>query len=152
LRLLIQVKWESAWYTHSSHDPDLIAKVLECFPPDPVANELLDLFFCHTNPYLPLLHRPTFERYWREGLHHDNVWFTILCILIFAVASRWYDSGGQALKDWLQDGERWKALGWRWFFVALDVHCTRRSLSCPATLLEIQAIAVSTLIFDKRSV
>jgi len=39
----------------------------------------------------PLLHRPTFERQWAEGLYHRNEWFTCLCLLLFAVASRWCD-------------------------------------------------------------
>ncbi|KAF5354715.1 hypothetical protein D9756_005344 [Leucocoprinus leucothites] len=138
-------KWETDWTSYNIHAPSLITKLLECFPPESVANELLDLFFCQMNIYLPLLHRPTFERYWRERLHHENVWFATLCILMFAVASRWYDLGGEELKRWAQDANQWKAAGWRWFFIALDVHCSRRSLSCPATLLEIQTFVLMVL-------
>ena len=103
---------------------------------------MVDLFFVQSNLYLPLLHRPTFERSWCEQLHHQNVWFATLCILVFAVASRWYDSGGKELHDWLRGDDEWKVAGWRWFFIGLDVHCIRRSLTCPASLLEIQTSAV----------
>jgi hypothetical protein len=62
---------------------------------------------------------------------------------MFAVASRWYESGGEVLNQWIQGVDQWKAVGWKWFFVALDIHCARPSLSCPATLLEIQTFVVS---------
>jgi len=61
---------------------------------------------------------------------------------MFAVASRWYDSGGKELHDWLRGDDQWKAAGWRWLFIGLDVHCIRRSLTCSASLLEIQTYAV----------
>lgn len=39
------------------------------FPPLPLMLELAGLYFAHVNKYLPLLHRPTFERNVREGLY-----------------------------------------------------------------------------------
>ncbi|KXN92472.1 hypothetical protein AN958_08031 [Leucoagaricus sp. SymC.cos] len=135
-------QWEEDWNSLNIHSASLITQLLHYFPPDSVVTELVDLYFCHSNAYLPLLHRPTFERYWREGLHHSNVWFATLCIMIFAVASRWNEDGGKTLAEWLQSRDSWKAAGWKWFFVALDVHCGRRSLSCPATLLEIQTFVL----------
>jgi hypothetical protein len=39
------------------------------FPSDILMNQLIDLYFIHQNIYLPLLHRPTFERGIAEGLH-----------------------------------------------------------------------------------
>lgn len=133
-------KWELDWESHNIDAPDLIAAVLKFFPSDDVANRLFDLFFRHTNTYLPLLHRPTFERQWQNQLHHSNIWFATVCILMFAVASRWYAVGEDSPTS---PGEDWKAVGWRWFFVALDVHCIRPTLSCPATLFEIQTFVVS---------
>ena len=121
---------------------NLVNELLKYFPPEPVARELVELYFIQSNLYLPILHRPTFERYWCEYLHHKNVWFATLCILMFAVASRWYEVGRKELHDWLRGDDEWKAAGWRWFFIGLDVHCVRRSFSCPASLFEIQTLAV----------
>ncbi|KAK7013644.1 hypothetical protein R3P38DRAFT_3362643 [Favolaschia claudopus] len=39
------------------------------FPSEPLMTDLVDLYFTRENIYLPLLHRPTFERGIAEGLH-----------------------------------------------------------------------------------
>ncbi|KAJ7808136.1 fungal-specific transcription factor domain-containing protein [Mycena olivaceomarginata] len=39
------------------------------FPTEPLLSELIGPYFTHQNIYLPLLHRPTFERLVAEGLH-----------------------------------------------------------------------------------
>ncbi|KAJ6608499.1 hypothetical protein B0H10DRAFT_524994 [Mycena sp. CBHHK59/15] len=39
------------------------------FPPPPLLFSLISLYFEHTNAYLPLLHRPSFERDVSEGRH-----------------------------------------------------------------------------------
>ncbi len=114
--------------------------MLTHFPSDDVADHLFDLFFEHTNAYVPLLHRPTFEAHWRQRLHHNNVWFATVCIVMFAVASRWYE-GEERVND-TSNKEDWKATGWKWFFVALDVHRIRRSVLCSATLFEVQTFVV----------
>ncbi|KAF9450417.1 hypothetical protein P691DRAFT_810360 [Macrolepiota fuliginosa MF-IS2] len=138
-------KWELDWESHGNEAPRLLTAVLTYFPSDDVANRLFELFFSHTNMYLPLLHRPTFERYWNQRLHHRNVWFAVVCILMFAVASRWYEADQGSVDDSSVKKEYWKAVGWRWFFVALDVHCIRRSIFCSATLFEIQTLALMTI-------
>ncbi|KAJ3575093.1 hypothetical protein NP233_g1332 [Leucocoprinus birnbaumii] len=128
----VTAQWETAWTGYNIHSEKLINELMRYFPPEPVASELLDIYFRQMNTYLPLLHRPTFERYRRGGLHKRNVW--------------WHESGSEELHRWVQGGgDQWKAVGWKWFFVALDVHCSRRSLSCPATLLEIQTLVVMVL-------
>lgn len=139
----MKIKWELEWGGYGKEAPHLVAAVLSYFPPDDVAHRLLDLFFCHTNTYLPLLHRPTFERYWHQRLHHSNIWFAVVCVLMFAVASRWYESDEGLVGGPPTEKEDWKATGWRWFFVALEVHCIRRSIFCSATLFEVQTLIVS---------
>lgn len=59
------------------------------FPPTALAENLIELYFLHTNTQFPLLHRPTFNRHWRERLYNRNIWFACVCLSIFAVASRW---------------------------------------------------------------
>ncbi|KAK6974893.1 fungal-specific transcription factor domain-containing protein [Favolaschia claudopus] len=39
------------------------------FPPQPLLLDLIDLYFTQINIYIPLLHRPTFERDVRSSLH-----------------------------------------------------------------------------------
>ncbi|KAJ7610745.1 fungal-specific transcription factor domain-containing protein [Mycena polygramma] len=67
--------------------------------------ELVDLYFTHQNMYLPLLHRPTFERNIAEGLHLSNDGFAATLLVVCAIASRWdMDPGTEDL-----------ARGWEWF-------------------------------------
>ncbi|KAJ7657176.1 fungal-specific transcription factor domain-containing protein [Mycena polygramma] len=67
--------------------------------------ELVDLYFTHQNVYLPLLHRPTFERNIAEGLHLSNDEFAATVLVVCAIASRW---------DMDPDTED-LARGWEWF-------------------------------------
>ncbi|KAJ7051553.1 fungal-specific transcription factor domain-containing protein [Mycena amicta] len=60
------------------------------FPPLTLMNELVDLYFAQVNMYLPLLHRPTFERGVRDGLFLRNDPFAATVLLVCAVASRWH--------------------------------------------------------------
>ncbi|KAF7318508.1 Zn(2)-C6 fungal-type domain-containing protein [Mycena chlorophos] len=60
------------------------------FPPMRLMEELIVLYFGQVNVYLPLLHRPTFERSVREGLHLTDDGFAATVLLVCAVASRWH--------------------------------------------------------------
>ncbi|KAJ7637573.1 fungal-specific transcription factor domain-containing protein, partial [Mycena polygramma] len=51
--------------------------------------ELIELYFLHQNMYLPLLHRPFFERNIADGLHSRNDSFAATVLLVCAIASRW---------------------------------------------------------------
>ncbi|KAF7320549.1 Zn(2)-C6 fungal-type domain-containing protein [Mycena chlorophos] len=62
------------------------------FPPLPLMQDLIDLYFIHTNIYMPLLHRPTFEQSVRDGLflrRRDDSFASVL-LLVCAIASRWH--------------------------------------------------------------
>lgn len=104
--------------------PSLLPSALEHFPPPGLADTLINLYFLHTNLMFPLLHRPTFERQWGEGLYHRNEWFTCLCLLLFAVASRWCDDervlpeedrgkreDGDKPRSWINAGRKYFEVG-----------------------------------------
>ncbi|KAJ6608507.1 fungal-specific transcription factor domain-containing protein [Mycena sp. CBHHK59/15] len=63
------------------------------FPPAPLLFSLIALYFEHTNAYLPLLHRPSFERDVREGRHErrGEEGFGGTVLMVCAVGSRWSD-------------------------------------------------------------
>jgi hypothetical protein len=111
------------------------------FPPPQLLERLVDAYFTHMNIFLPLLHRPTFERGIREGMHlQGNVGepggFGATVLLVCAIGSRyvqegyspaahgvWYEGDGPA-DEILQ-----LACGWEWFdqvcihpFFILDVY------------------------------
>ncbi|EIW58872.1 uncharacterized protein TRAVEDRAFT_48013 [Trametes versicolor FP-101664 SS1] len=68
---------------------DVPDTILSALPPDDLADELIRLFFLHEHVTFPLLHRPTFERQWRDKLHLRSVWFACVCMAVFGLASRW---------------------------------------------------------------
>jgi hypothetical protein len=47
------------------------------FPSDALMSDLVELYFTRENIYLPVLHRPTFERGVAEGLHLRRVFVAI---------------------------------------------------------------------------
>ncbi|KAJ7911379.1 fungal-specific transcription factor domain-containing protein [Mycena leptocephala] len=59
------------------------------FPSEPLMGQLLELYFTHQNMYLPLLHRPTFERGVAEGLHLRDDGFAATVLVVCAIGSRW---------------------------------------------------------------
>ncbi|KAF7291777.1 Zn(2)-C6 fungal-type domain-containing protein [Mycena chlorophos] len=59
------------------------------FPPPDLLAELIDLYFTHKNIYLPVLHRPTFERAVTHGLHRTDQTFASVVMLVCAIAARY---------------------------------------------------------------
>ncbi|KAJ7738152.1 fungal-specific transcription factor domain-containing protein [Mycena metata] len=86
------------------------------FPPAAMLNDLIALYFMHQNLYVPLLHRPTFERSVAEGLHLSNGGFAATVLLVCAVASRWStDSEVGLLSADERVGAGNLSYGWQWF-------------------------------------
>jgi len=85
----IDFKWELEWEGVHMTNPSSFPSFRDTFPPRDLAEELIDLYFTHVNVVYPLLHRPTFYDHWNEGLQFRDVYFTSVCMLVFAVASRW---------------------------------------------------------------
>ncbi|KAJ6592379.1 fungal-specific transcription factor domain-containing protein [Mycena capillaripes] len=77
------------------------------FPSQAHMSQLIELYFTHQNMYLPLLHRPTFERNIAEGLHLRNDGFASTVLLVCAIASRWSTDPTVTGVD--------LECGWEWF-------------------------------------
>lgn len=86
-KLCIFSKWEIAWEDNASGP--LPSFVADAMPPKDLAEELIELYFVHINDIFSLLHRPSFEHYWDNGLHTRNVWFAAVTLSVFGIASRW---------------------------------------------------------------
>ncbi|KDR75839.1 hypothetical protein GALMADRAFT_68653, partial [Galerina marginata CBS 339.88] len=109
------------------------------FPPPDLADNLVELYFRHSNSIFPLLHRPTFNRQWQERLHHRNIWFTCVCLSIFAIASRWcHDQRVLPEKSTLADGNTGRR-------ITGQIHRVRRSLFHPASLFEVQTFTLMAM-------
>ncbi|KAI9511917.1 fungal-specific transcription factor domain-containing protein [Russula earlei] len=108
------------------------------FPEPDLIDHLVDLFFSRINLLLPLLHRPTFERQLRDGLHlHDQAFASVLLCLC-ACASRYSDDP----RVLLEGCTAWHSSGWKWF---AQVQMLRRSLMGPPLLHDVQLCALACL-------
>ncbi|KAF8139125.1 fungal-specific transcription factor domain-containing protein [Mycena galopus ATCC 62051] len=77
------------------------------FPHSTLMSDFIDLYFTRENIYLPLLHRPTFERGVAEGLHLRDQGFAGTVLLLCAIASRHSTDPGIAAAG--------LDCGWEWF-------------------------------------
>ncbi|KAF7312879.1 Zn(2)-C6 fungal-type domain-containing protein [Mycena kentingensis (nom. inval.)] len=78
------------YWTYKPWENTTIRTHTYTFPPLALMHELVNLYFQHVNVYLPLLHRPTFERGIREGLFLRDDPYAATVLLVCAIASRWH--------------------------------------------------------------
>ncbi|KAK7000158.1 hypothetical protein R3P38DRAFT_3219034 [Favolaschia claudopus] len=106
------------------------------FPPDTLMSSLIDLYFTQINIYIPLLHRPTFEKYPASAssyqtVHHRNDAFAATLLLVCAIASRYSDD-----PDIVAEG---MGCGWRWFNQTIEIPSSiGNHLFTQTTLYELQ--------------
>ncbi|KAJ7657154.1 fungal-specific transcription factor domain-containing protein [Mycena polygramma] len=107
-------------------------------PSEARMTELIEQYFTHQNIYLPLLHRPTFERNIADGLHLRNDGFAVTVLLVCAIGSRWDTDPGVA------DHAR----GWEWFD---QVGQVKSQLYMQASLYDIQYYSLAVQFLDGSS-
>ncbi|KAJ7749827.1 fungal-specific transcription factor domain-containing protein [Mycena maculata] len=126
------------------------------FPPPDLAADLTELYFTHVNAFIPLLHRPTFERSVRDGLHLEDDSFAAILLLVCAVASRWSDDprvsapGGHEGVGKPSGGVNPDSLacGWGWFD---QVPLVGRHLFGQATLYDLQYYCLAVQFLEGSS-
>jgi hypothetical protein len=121
------------WESLTIESSELFSSVLGGFPPLDLAQNLINLYFLHVNIHVPLLHRPTFDRQWRENLHHKNIWFAGVCVTLFAVASRFTDDP-RVIKDGGKTASGtpdWGLAGWSYFEVGIGQYLNHLDFARP---------------------
>uniref|UniRef100_A0A0W0F023 Xylanolytic transcriptional activator regulatory domain-containing protein n=1 Tax=Moniliophthora roreri TaxID=221103 RepID=A0A0W0F023_MONRR len=108
------------------------------FPAEDLMNDLVDLYFKNINIFIPLLHRPTFERDVAMKLHLKNDMFGAILLLVCANGSR-YSDDPRVLLDGV---DSWTSCGWKWFD---QVHLVQNSLLSPGSLYDLQFYSLSSL-------
>ncbi|KDR67576.1 hypothetical protein GALMADRAFT_258255 [Galerina marginata CBS 339.88] len=119
-------------------DPEKEEHPSYTYPDEDLIPSLLDAYFTQINHFLPLLHRPTFERSVSEGLQHENPMFGAVLLLVCAHGAR-FSSDPRALAKGSGDAT---SAGWRWF---KQVNVLRKSLYKRTTLYELQMHALHVL-------
>lgn len=63
----------------------------QAWPPEDLCPTLVDLFFEHKKPLLPVLHEPTFRCQFADRLYERDRPFRLLCLAVLACGSRFTD-------------------------------------------------------------
>jgi hypothetical protein len=100
--------------------------------------ELVDNYFLYVNMYLPLLHRPTYERLLTEGLHHRDRMFGATLLLVCALGSRHSDDP----RVFLEEANVTQSAGWKWYRQVQLLQ--NKCFLVVSSLYELQAYCVST--------
>lgn len=122
-------------------EPDIVTFV---YPDADLMPSLIDAYFEQMNHFMPLLHRPTFEKAIADGIHYSDSMFGSVLLLVCAHGSRFSDDPRVLSKG--SDSPR--SAGWKWFE---QVNVFRRTLIKRAVLHELQMIAVRGSTFDTQS-
>jgi hypothetical protein len=109
------------------------------FPELDLALQCIDLYFKHDNLYLPLLHRPIFDKSVQEGLYLRDKEFAPVFLLVCAVGARYSDDPRVLLDGF--DSQH--SSGWKWFS---QVQKIQMSLITPPTLYDLQRHCVGLIL------
>ena len=109
------------------------------FPEPDLSKHLVDLYFDCVNLYLPLLHRPAFDKWVNEGLHLSDDKFAPVYLLVLAVGAR-YSRDPRAMLDGV---DSYHSCGWICFD---QVQMIKRSMLSPPTLFDIQCYCVKLIL------
>lgn len=114
------------------------------FPDPDLLASLVVLYFENMNSFLPLLHRPMFEKSLAGGLHLRDDGFGAVVLLVTAVGARFSDDPRVALPG----TDAMHSAGWAWFN---QVQMVRRSLFSPPSLYDLQIYCLSALFLQGSS-
>lgn len=112
------------------------------YPPDDLIPDLVNSYFAYVNPFLPVLHRPSFERALNDRRHHTDVGFGSVVMLVCAIGARYFDDPRVFI-----EGMSKHSSGWKWFE---QVQIYRKSFLGPPRLYDLQIYAVrfSSILVD----
>ncbi|KAI0691313.1 fungal-specific transcription factor domain-containing protein [Cytidiella melzeri] len=92
----------------------------DSFPEPSLLSSLVDLYFSYCNIFSPLLHRPTFEKGIRDGLHLVDLGFGSTVLLVCAIGAK-LSSDSRVLVD----PRHLSSAGWSYFS---QVQSTRKAI------------------------
>ncbi|PBK78576.1 hypothetical protein ARMSODRAFT_873708 [Armillaria solidipes] len=96
------------WHTTPSRISQVRVNVEYNFPDNDLLWSLIGLYFTESNIFLPVLHRPSFERSVAESTHLSDPVFATVLLAVCAIASR-YSTDPRVLID-----NESSSSGWKW--------------------------------------
>ncbi|KAI0028750.1 fungal-specific transcription factor domain-containing protein [Vararia minispora EC-137] len=116
------------------------------FPDSKLLARLVDAYFENINLLLPVLHRPTFEKELRIGLHLHQEAFGAVVLLVCANGARFLDDRRVLLET--EDEETCLSAGWKWFS---QVQISKKILISTARLHDLQIFCLASVYLSGAS-
>nr|GAT42655.1 predicted protein [Mycena chlorophos] len=136
---LIALKRPEYWLAKPWHEPPDEPPDLYVFPEADLLHSLMGLYWFHCHPFIPLLHRATFEKAVADRLHLRNSRFGATVLLVCALASR-YSNDPRVI---LHGTNSELSCGWKW---AGQIRLVRQSFTTTPSLYDVQ-ICVLAVVF-----
>lgn len=131
--------WNTPEWRSSEPPPDFV------FPDADLLPFLTDAYFTHINPFLPLLHRPSFEKSVQDGVHLRNSSFGGSLLLVCALGAQYSEDP----RVFIEGSNSLHSAGWKWFE---QVPVPNKSVSEQPTLHDLQNHALSILFSRSTSI
>ncbi|KAF8994383.1 fungal-specific transcription factor domain-containing protein [Cyathus striatus] len=136
-RRLLQNRRQIYWKRFPWEKDFIRPAVNYTFPPSGLIPKLIDAYFEHVNLFYPLLHRPTFDRNVKDGLHLRDEGFGGVLLLVCAVGSRYME---QIDEQALTESDSRLSVGWKWYN---QVQVVKQCLLDPPTLYDLQSYSLA---------
>jgi hypothetical protein len=116
------------------------------FPDNDLMVELFNIYFRYINIFMPLLHRPTFEKAVANRFHLRNSSFGALVLMVCAVSSRFSND-----PRIFSPGDPELSAGWKWF---AQIRMSERNMVATPSLYDIQVrcVGVPSRLFDNLKI
>ncbi|KAJ7595474.1 fungal-specific transcription factor domain-containing protein [Mycena floridula] len=114
------------------------------FPDPDLLDDLIELYFIHVNPYIPLFHRPTFSHLIDQKTHLFHHDFGLTVLTVCAVAARYCPTDSRVLELGVAEEDLTLSIGWKWFSQVLPHIFRMPSEPQPVSLYQFQLYCVAT--------
>ncbi|KAJ6500093.1 fungal-specific transcription factor domain-containing protein, partial [Mycena vitilis] len=140
---LLAIKRPEYWNSHPWHQPPPEPQDMYKFPDKDLLDSLMSLYFLHVHPFIPLLHRQTFERAVDEGLHLQNSRFGATLLLVCSLAAR-YSSDPRVYLEGTNSGAAPSnhSCGWKWIG---QIRLVRQSFTTTPSLYDVQICCLAVV-------
>ncbi|KAJ7647080.1 fungal-specific transcription factor domain-containing protein [Roridomyces roridus] len=139
---LLAIKRPEYWDAHPWHEPAREDEDVYIFPEPDLMDSLLSLYWFHLHPFMPLLHRPTFEKSLLDGLHYRNSRFGATVLLVCSMASR-YSDDPRVFSAHSEGTRHWElSAGWKW---ASQIKLVRQTYTSTPSLYDVQICCLAVI-------
>ncbi|KAH6899489.1 fungal-specific transcription factor domain-containing protein [Coprinopsis sp. MPI-PUGE-AT-0042] len=128
------------WTVHPWDKTPVNPQLPYTFPEPDLLDHLVDCYFKNSDLFIPVLHRPSFERSLKEGLHVKDPGFGGVVLVVCAVGAR-HSKDKRVIPDGVDSGLELGA-GTRWF---RQLGSARHNFPSTPSLYELQIYLLSAI-------